>query len=74
MSGELSDAEREAMEGAWINTYADGVEPLPMSEGGEHAVEFKQGWLAARDYYKAEQRAERERLEEMVQKPRLEGE
>lgn len=59
---ELSDAEREAMDLAYGKSA-----PLD-----EHQS-FCEGWLAARDYYKAEQQAERERLEEMVQKPRLEA-
>lgn len=61
---ELSDAEREAMEKAkrpqFHGTGRDRIGIAPT---------FEQGWLTARDYYKAEQQAEQGRLEEMVQEP-----
>jgi hypothetical protein len=73
MAGELSEAEREAFEEC-LRPFVAGLPrwgAVSRTEPSERAT-FRAGWLAARDYYKAEQQAERERLEGLVQKPPLE--
>lgn len=62
---ELSDAERQACIRAFVNEKIHRASPL-------HVGCFETGWLAARDYYEADRQAEREQLEEMVQKPPIE--